>query len=257
MATMTVSAPHAEPASSETAVLPEPRRESFLPTAFQIWIGISIGMAINFAGVGQLFSEWGVPLSAALALLGGRMISSVLIGIGGALLFRAIQAKQLAWMQPGHWLAVESLALLLSSLLGLLLQSEFLFAWVTFFLVAVIPQMAECAVGATWYGLVIRQQRENRAWQLFAWASALLFGVTGLSFILMLAPEWSGLDAVVKLLLFLRTLLAVGRWLIAAFATANDLRTGNGRDTLHWLGLGCSAIGIVMFLIQAISIYFM
>lgn len=253
---MSVSAPQTEPPSSATAVLPAPPRESFLPTAFQIWVGISVGMAIKFAGVGRLFSEWGIPPAMAVAWLGELVISAVLIGIGGALLFRAIQAKQLAWMQPGHWLAVESLALLLRSLLSLLLQSEPVFGLYAWGYAVMIPWLAECTVGVVWYVLIIREERENRAWRAFAWASLLIFGATGLALVLLFVPQSELLNVVGRLLMGVAVLLVMGRWLIAAFATANDLRTGNGRDTLHWLGLGCSAVGIVTALIQNVRALF-
>lgn len=226
-------------------------RQSFLPTAFQVWIGISLSIAVSFAGVGRLFTAAEIPLLVELTWLGHKAVTAILAGIGGPLLFRAIQARQMAWMQPGHWLAVEMLGVLAISLLIYPLPSWSGFTLGMYYLswAGIAEQALQCAVGTAWYVIVVRRNRESLAWRVFAWSSLLLYGMIG---VLMLSSVWEGnyFYSFSMLILICRTLLVVTRWISAITATIQDMSRGNGRDTLHWVCLGMAALSLFVWVAQ-------
>jgi hypothetical protein len=228
-------------------------RQSFLPTAFQVWIGISLSIAVSFAGVGRLFTTAEIPLLVELTWLGHKAVTAILAGIGGPLLFRAIQARQMAWMQPGHWLAVEMLGVLAISLLIYPLPSWPGFTLGMYYLswAGIAEQALQCAIGTAWYVIVVRRNRESRAWRVFAWSSLFLYGVIGL-LLLSSVLEASSLQ-LYSLSMFIaicRTLLVVTRWISAITATIQDMSRGNGRDTLHWVCLGMAALSLLVWVAQ-------
>ncbi len=216
---------------------------------------IAIKIALSWTG----YLDPSETLTNKLLGMVATLVTGSLSGVGVMVLAAAILRKRIDLLTPGHWIAVWSLAYLLSEIVAAPWQSNYgIFfekhpAWGVS-MHGLVTQTARNLLGCVLFITIGLRNTESKAWNAFAWltASTHLLGIFGtyldrtlygsgkedLFFVYLGERILAGLCNFSMLILFFIALLA-------------DLKTGVQRDRLHWFCIGVNFSGVVIFLALA------
>lgn len=261
---MTSSSPVSAETESANASVPGVLPD-IMPSVFQVWVAICIGVAAQLVVINaaiRVIDLSDVSLLTRILLFGTQAAFGVLAGIGLALLFKAIQLRRLDWLQPGHWIAVETLLIVLAELASFPWAGEpgFVVGISAFFMAQIVESLVRGTGAMAWYLAIARTTKESAAWKAVAWTSVVHYGS---SFFVLLLTRWAaqGSDTGNYLMYgtYLISALAVFvRWIAGLVAIILDWRNVTPRNSLHWICLAIAVLtpivsGIAAFLSQMID----
>jgi hypothetical protein len=253
---MTSTSPASAESESAAASVPSPSLE-VMPSVFQVWIAICLGLAAKLVAISNILRVIelsDVPLLMRVLLIGTQAAIGVLAGIGLALLFKAIQLRRLDWLQPGHWIAVETSLIVLAELASFPWAGEpgFVVGISAFFMAQIVENLVRGAGAMAWYLAIVRTTKESTAWKVVAWTSVVHYAS---SFFMLLLSRWAahGSETGNYLMygMYLISVLAMFvRWIAGLVAIILDWRQATPRNSLHWL---CLAIAVLTPIVTGIA----
>lgn len=231
-----------------------------MPSVFQVWVAICIGLAVKLATISGYFrisdQSTGLPLLVRISIIGNEVATGVLAGIGLALVFKAIQLRRLNWLQPGHWIAVEALIIVLAQLASYPWADSpgFVIGMSAFHMTQIVDILVRGAGASAWYVAIVRTTKEGNAWKVVAWTSVVLYGST---FTMLLVSSWAAYGSTPgNYLMFgmylISSLAVLVRWIAGLVAIVRDWQQGTPRNSLHWI---CLAIAVLAPIASSVSFY--
>jgi hypothetical protein len=258
---MTSSSPASAETESATAPVPTPGPlPDVMPSLFQVWVAICLGLAAKLVAISGIFRSIDqaaeIPLLMRILVIGEGAATGVLAGIGLALLFKAIQLRRLDWLQPGHWIAVETLIIVLAELASFPWAGSpgFVIGISAFFMSQIVDTLVRGAGATAWYLAVVRTTKESTAWKVVAWTSVVHYGST---FFMLLLSRWAahGSETGNYLMYGMYLISAVAvlvRWIAGLVAIILDWRQATPRNSLHWI---CLAIAVLTPIVSGMTFY--